>query len=511
MHPNDQAVFAVAALLVLTAVIPRLWRWCRGKKWHRATGLDAPLLAWNREDVLTVRNLLAGGLHAFGRTDAGKSSSLKRLAAAILRHKNSSLLVLCAKRGEYREWLAAAKAAKRSADVMLIDLSQPWRFNMVGYEATRQGEGAGQAANVVRFIMEVRSAIFRENAQLGGESQQWRKQDEQLLLNAVTVLMLAGVAVTPANLHSLILSAPESTAQLDDAGWQARDCNHWLAQAFVRDKTPIEQHDFQLASDYFLRLWPRMADRTRGSILAGTMATLTVMNTGLCREMFACRTNFNPKDAIEQRKIVIVNAPPDEFGDFGIVSNVGLKYHWQSEILRRDINDRSPICCIWGDESSLWVTPSDARFLSRCRSYRGSMVYICQGLNSYREALSGEKSDAVVEAMLSNFSHKLFFALGDHATARWAADHVGKELQQFAGGGVQYAPYEALSFLRGPSQTSSSYSEHFEDVIQPSSFMNGLRTGSPANDYLVDGILVRSGVPFANGLPYLYVTFDQRS
>jgi len=511
MSGYECIVVGLFGILVLLAFMPTGRRKKKRKALAKRSGLDAPLFAWGDSDVLTVRGLLAGGIHAFGRTDAGKTSSLRQLAMSILLYGNSSLLVLCAKKGEYRDWLSYAEKAGRSADVMLIDPTQHWRFNMVGYEATRPGEGAGQAANVTRSIMEIRSTIFRENEQHGGESQQWRKQDELLIRHAVTVLMLASVAIAPGNIQSLILSAPESAKQMSDADWQAGDCNQWLAKAYGRPKSAIEQHDFDLASDYFLRLWPKMADRTRGSILTGTMATLTVMNSGLCREMFADRTNFTPRDVFERRKIVIVNFPPDEYGDLGLVANVGLKYHFQNEILRRDIKDNSPIACIWGDESSLWITSSDAKFLSRCRSYRGCMIYICQGLNSYKEVLPGHKAEAGVEAMLTNFSHKLFFALGDHATARWAADLVGKELQQFAGGGVQYAPYGLFSPFRDPAQTSSSFSEHYEDLIQPAAFLNGLRTGSPVNNFMVDGILVRSGVPFSNGLPFLNVTFDQRS
>jgi hypothetical protein len=223
--------------------------------------------------------------------------------------------VLCAKRGEYQDWLSFAAEAERSDDVLLIDPQQPWRFNMIGYEASRQGDGAGQAANVTRFIMELRSVIFRENEQSGGNHLQWRKQDERLINQAVTVLMLAGEPVTPANIHSLILSAPDAAAQLLDAAWRAKDCNHWIAKAYERTKTPVEEHDFKLACDYFLREWPAMADRTRSSILVGTMATLTVINSGLCRELFACQTNTTPRQQIDGRKIVIVNMPPDEWGD----------------------------------------------------------------------------------------------------------------------------------------------------------------------------------------------------
>jgi hypothetical protein len=194
-----------------------------------------------------------------------------------------------------------------------------------------------------------------------------------------------------------------------------------------------------------------------------------------------------------------------------LVASIGLKYHWQNEILRREIADDSPIAVIWGDESSLWATPSDARFLSRCRSYRAAMVYICQSLSSYREALPDGKAVAATEAMLANFSHKLFFALGDYATAEWAANLCGKELQQFCGGGVQHGEDDMLGLFRAPSQASTSFSEHYEYVIQPGEFITGLRTGGPVNDCLVDAILVRSGAPFSNGLPLLKVSFDQRS
>jgi len=498
-----------------TAALPILAAGCifidrYKKRAPKRTGLDASLFPWTKSDFLTVRNLLAGGLHAFGRTDGGKTSSLKQVARAILRHGNSSLLVLCAKRDEYRDWLTLAKQAKREKDVVVIDAESPSRFNMVGYEAARKGLGAGIAANVTRFIMELRSVVFRDQESGGGDSQYWRKQDERLLLHAVTILQQANQSITPASLHRLIMSAPDSGERMLDEKWQADYCNRCIAEAFDRTKSEIEQHDFMLATDYFLKEWPCLADRTRASILAGTMATLSVMNTGIARELFANQTNLTPAEAIEGRKIVIVNMPPDEWGDVGIIANIGWKYHYQAEILRRAVSEKSPIAGIWGDESSLWVTSGDAHFLSRCRSYRGFMVYVCQSLNAYKHTLPGEKADAGIESMLANFSHKAFFALGDYATAEWAANLCGKELQQFTGGGVQHAPHQAFSIGREAGQHNTSFHEQFEWLMRPEEFMNGLRTGSPVNSYLVDCILMRSGVPFSNGLPVLDVTFDQR-
>jgi hypothetical protein len=83
-------------------------------------------------------------------------------------------------------------------------------------------------------------------------------------------------------------------------------------------------------------------------------------------------------------------------------------------------------------------------------------------------------------------------------------------LRQFAGGGLQHGPSDPFSLFHEQPQFNSSFSTTYDQVIQPSEFMNGLRTGSPVNRYKVDAVLVRSGVPFSNGLPILDVTFDQR-
>jgi type IV secretory pathway TraG/TraD family ATPase VirD4 len=476
----------------------------------RTNQLDKPLFRWDKHNVLTVRDLVAGGIHAFGATGSGKTSSLIQLVMAIMAFGNSSLLILCSKRGEAQYYLRAATRAGRKRDVLLVNPSQPARFNMFGYEAGRIGEGSGVALNVTRFIMELRSVVFRESEQVGGDSQQWKRQDEQLINYCVIILQLAGEEITPANLHELILSAPVTCEQMLDESWQKGYCNRCLERAFHRNKSRIEQHDFKHASDYLTKLWPQLAEKTRSSIMAGTMATLAVCNSGIIREMFADRTNFTPAWAIEGCKIVIIDMAPDEYGVAGAVANIGVKFHWQRDVLRRQITRRSPITCIVGDESSLWVTPSDTHFLSRCRSYLGCMVYICQGLNNYREALPGDKAEAAIRAMLANFGHKLVFSLGDYETAQWASDMCGEELTQFGGGGLQYAPYEPFSLTVEPPQYSSSFSERYEKVIRPAEFMTGKRTGSKLNRYQVDATLLRSGMPFSNGLPFIDVTFDQR-
>lgn len=64
--------------------------------------------------------------------------------------------------------------------------------------------------------------------------------------------------------------------------------------------------------------------------------------------------------------------------------------------------------------------------------------------------------------------------------------------------------------LTGQQKVTTSASEHYESVLQTNTFMNGLRTGGAANGYFCDGIVVRSGEPFANGKNWLWCRFSQR-
>jgi hypothetical protein len=226
--------------------------------------------------------------------------------------------------------------------------------------------------------------------------------------------------------------------------------------------------------------------------------------------MFGDTTTFSLSDAIEKRQLLVVNAPPDEFGDLGRVANVGLKYLFQQEVLRREVKQNSPIALVWGDEASQWVTNFDASFLSRCRSYRGGMIYLTQSLAAYRDVLPGERAEASIKALLSCFSQKVFFALSCHETAEWAAKLVGQEMRATFGGSTATGDFDPFAMIPDRSKVTSSFNQSWEHVIRPERFMSGLRTGSPVNDYQVDAFVVRFGGLFSNRLPVIQATFDQR-
>jgi type IV secretory pathway TraG/TraD family ATPase VirD4 len=208
-------------------------------------------------------------------------------------------------------------------------------------------------------------------------------------------------------------------------------------------------------------------------------------------------------------KWVLVNLPPAEWGDIGSFINAGWKYLTQRANLRRHVNDASRVNVIWCDEAQQFVNSFDSHYLAQCRSHSGCMVYLTQSLHSYYSALKGESGRHQADALLSNFHHKLFHALGDVQTAEWASSLIGKSLQTFIGGS-SHDGGDMFDTMFGRTNYTGNFSEHYEQILQNNAFLSGLRTGGPANNFLADAILVRSGEPFSSGLSYLPCTFSQK-
>jgi hypothetical protein len=137
------------------------------------------------------------------------------------------------------------------------------------------------------------------------------------------------------------------------------------------------------------------------------------------------------------------------------------------------------------------------------------MVYLTQSLHSYYSALKGESGRHQADALLSNFHHKLFHALGDVQTAEWASSLIGKSLQTFIGGSSNDGG-DMFDAMFGRSNYTGSFNEHYEQILQNNAFLSGLRTGGTANQFLADAILIRSGEPFASGASYLPCAFSQK-
>jgi hypothetical protein len=476
------------------------------KRKHKPEALDQVVMHLTKNDPVTLSDLLTS-FCIYGRSGSGKTSSSGSaiLWAVISVLRNSGGLITSAKRTDRDMVVRMFRAAGREDDLRIFSPANDLRCNFIDCEMK---DGA-QTRNIVRCIMTIAESLRGGDTKSSGDDGRFfEREAERCIHHAVEVLRVARGHVDAPSIQKFISTAAYAPAQIASPAWQEEFHNQTLKAAFEKEKTRIEQYDFELSKDYWLIEFPQMADKTRSGILAHVMGILFVYNNGIVRELVSTTTNISPDDIL-QGKWVFVDLAPSEHGDVGTFISCGWKYLLQRRILRRAAAAGDPPIIIWCDEAQLFVNSFDADFLSQCRSHLGCMCFLTQSLHSYYAAMPGQTGKHQADALLTNFGHKIFHALGDEQSAEYAAGLIGKSLQTFVGASM--APLGSFyDEIAGRSQLTTSTSEHFEHILQPNRFMNGLRTGGRINDLICDAIVVRSGRSFANGANWIQVPFRQR-
>ena len=474
-----------------------------GKR-RRRCALDQPLLAWSKQDWLTVRGLLNGGFAILGSSGSGKtSSSGKQLARSIVSQGWNGGLILCAKPEDAAFWQRLFAEAGRKRDLVMFCPEERWRFNFLDYEM-RHG---GHTRNITRLIMTIGETLRSSNQKGTENSDFWEREQERMIYNAVQIVKVATGHGTATDLQRFIGGAARSPEEIALESWQAGFHQQCLRAAYLARKSTVDEHDCQLACEYWLGEIPRMAQKTRSSIEVGVNGILHTFNTGIVRELVSGETNVSP-DEMSQGKWIMVNMSPSAWGDIGNFVNAGWKYLTQRAVLRRQADESAPFNVIWCDEAQQFVNSFDSQYLAQCRSHLGCMVFLTQSLSSFYSVLSGPAGRHQADALMANFGHTIVHA-SDPITAQWASSKLGKKLETFIGGSM--APSNDLwDDLWGRSQYTGSFSEHYEPVLQEHVFMNGLRTGGHVNGLMCDAILLRNGQPFSHGQNWLHVSFSQK-
>ncbi len=468
--------------------------------------LDEVLCSWSEYDLFTVRDLLNGGVSIMGRVGSGKTSgSGMWLGQAIVNFRRSGGLILCAKPEDRAMWQRIFANAGRECDLFIFEPDGSFRFDFLDYVL----KFGGDTREITECVTTIGEALRSGNSNGRENERFWEQEQKRMIYNAVEIIKRAMGRVTAPDLHRFITTAANCPEEIASDRWRQQFQNQCIQRAFASRKSAIEAHDYQNAETYWLGEVPGMADRTKSSILVGVLGLLHVFNTGIVRTLVSSETNISP-DVMLDAKWVLVDMPPAQWGASGNFVNAGWKYLTQRRILRREAAPGDAINVIWADESQLFLTSFDAEYLAQCRSHLGCMVFLTQSLHSYYATLTGDAGRHQADALLTNFHHKVFHALGDAESAHWASGLLGKELQTFIGGSS--APQgDMFDTLMGRSRFNGSFSQHYESVLQPNVFMNGLRTGGIANRYFVDGIVVRSGeAPSTDGKNWMWTSFSQR-
>ncbi len=393
--------------------------------------------------------------------------------------------------------------AGRSADLLVFGPGHEHRFSFFDYALKL----SSQTSHLVHCIRTIGESLQVSSRSRGGDQEQfWEQQQDRLLYAACVIVKCATGSVTAPVLQEFISTAALAPEQLLSESFRRSLHSQLLEIAFQKEKTAIEQHDFELAADYWPSFYPTLADRTRSSIVAGVTGILHVFNSGIARSLISEGTNVSPDDMF-QGKWVIVDMSTAEWGPAGALVAGGWKYLTQRSVLQRATQPGDAINVIWCDEAAGRVTSFDSTYLAECRSHLGCMVYLTQSLPSFYAAFKGDAAEHLTHALVANFGHTVVHAV-DPVTAEWAAKKLGRRLQTFYGGSSGPSG-DMAEELFGTPRFTGSFSESCELVLQENAFLNGLRTGGPLSKGICDGYVLKSGEPFSTGENYLRVPFKQ--
>jgi len=187
------------------------------------------------------------GVHAFGATGSGKTSSLKYLAVNML-NKGIGGIVLCDKADEADIWRKYIKETQRENDVYFLSEE---KFNFLDYESKRKG--GGETENIVQIFLEITGS-----SKTASQDPYWEQATSQLLRNAVDLLQMAGEKVSLRNINRVIKTAPKHNNDIK---------NEWFRSLFLK-AAELDHHDYDLVHDYFLEDFIQLAEKTRSIVIS---------------------------------------------------------------------------------------------------------------------------------------------------------------------------------------------------------------------------------------------------
>jgi hypothetical protein len=495
------ACVSIGGLVLLASCVVRGSRKNQTKAQLDRDPLDRTLMYWSRSDVFTLRDLLNGGVLVNGKTGSGKSTGVRDpIMSAVISACRSGGLIRCAKPEDSQRFFELFERAGRLNDVIHLNSEAQARFNLLDFLAWQGGD----TRDVVHAIGVIAETLNGPETGHGDDGGFWIQGRDRELYRAINVLKLAGEAVSGPNLQRFIMNAAQDREEMASSAWQEKYHSVCMRRAYERKKTPMEDHEWAQDVDYWFNERPVMAPKTRSSMLAHVMHLLQVFNSGLVRELLSTTTTFSPMDMFAG-KWVLADLP---YGQEGRFINAGVQFATQFAVLRRKAQptDVPVIICI--DEYQEAANSFDARYLAQCRSHLGAMICLTQSVPGLYACFTSPVGKSQADALLSNFGTQVFCSC-DPQTAEYASKWLGDAKETLIGGSM--APQQDLwEGLTGQNRFTGSFSEQYQPILRPGAFMAGLRTGGPANNRLVDAIVIRTDRPFASGHHFIKATFKQQ-
>lgn len=467
--------------------------------------LSYVLFHWNGKyrDPFTIGDLLRS-IFCCGGSGSGKTTGSGYFIGSALAKfgRKISLLILASKPEDPDFWRGIYRKAGRLRDLLVFNVASGLRFGCLDF---MQKNGA-DTREITNAIMVISESLDQE--QVGGRQSEpfWRQLKQRILYHGVDIVKMANGQMSSSDLEQFIHSMPLTPEAINTPAFKQSYCYKCMKRAHENIRTSIQKHDYEADFNFVIKEWCSMSEKTRSSGLADVMNTLQVLNSGVVRSVLSGPSNISP-EVFDEGMSVLVDFPISRDGVSGALVLAAWKYLTQWYILKRQAKEETPICVLWMDEYQKVASSFDPAFLAECRSHRGSMVVLTQSIHALYTRIQ-QAGEHGVDALLTNFYHKVAHALGDEKSASYMSSLIGRRLKtrvNVSSGGEDNA-YDALY---GTPKVTASTSQSIENILEPREFMQGLRTGGRAHGYMVDGWVIRSEA-FSNGENFLRVSFSQK-
>jgi TraM recognition site of TraD and TraG len=453
-----------------------------------------PLLRWNGWTSWTIGHSFEHAF-AFGRTGSGKSSTVIEFASKAALLAGYGCLFQTTKKSDTETYLKWIREAGRSDSLVMIDAKRGLGCNLLKQELDCGVAGAGAinedaTENIVRLFKFISSLCGGSDQRRGAESI-WDEAAKQLLRNALNVVYAATETVEFDDLRQVVQSAPANRQEIDSAGWW-RDsrCGQLLALA---QKNKPGSRAVELARQYFLEEFPRLAPETRTSVTFNFSATWAdLLARDPLRSLFFSKADY-PMDIVLKGAVLVVDFPVDDKSEIGRLANGLARWAVQRAILRRNKkeNDR-PVAIVW-DECQKTLTLSDVDFQATAREPRCMVLAATQSIGG----LNASVGQDLGSTFLNNFNTKLFYQNQDPAINQYMADCIGK---------IQIK--KKVGYNRDSKGKRNDEYKIVEEYAFPPQAAQNLKTGGEEHNRKVTAILTRGGQKFG-GKPGVKARFNQ--
>ena len=306
-------------------------------------------------------------------------------------------------------------------------------------------------------------------------------------------------------MRRLLSSAPlehevEKLSEMDEneiGEWgNSNYCVGCIIEAGGKSDSPEYEEEYTLISDYFLREFATLPEKTRPTIVESFLGLAEPFTSGILKKHFAGSTSeaIRPEET-HKGKIIILDFPVKEYLQAGVYAQGIYKYLWQQATERRNPNQDLLPVFLWVDESQLFLSDYDQIFQTTARSSKACTVYISQNISNYYVSIGGRSPQARVDSLLGNLGTKIFHANNDAVTNEWAAKTIGKAFLN-------------VTSVNVGKHSSSGSSQQLHYQVEPRVFTT-LKSGGESNDLKVEGVVSIAGKKWSDGMNYKIISFRQ--